>query len=63
MSGREALVLYKNLHRTIQRVFSGDVPAMLAARDKVCEEFLKNRSVKSETSISELINQGEFIFV
>lgn len=58
MSGREALVLYKNLHRTIQRVFSGDVPAMLAARDKVCEEFLKNRSVKSETSISELINQG-----
>lgn len=35
MSGREAVVLYKSLHRTIQRVFRGDIPAMLAARDKV----------------------------
>ena len=25
----------------------GDIPAMLAARDKVCEEFNKNRNVKS----------------
>jgi len=58
MSTSEALVLYKSLHRTIQRVFRGDVPAMLAARDKVCEEFVKNRNVKSETSINELINQG-----
>eukprot|EP00092_Neocalanus_flemingeri_P012724 GFUD01013711.1.p1 GENE.GFUD01013711.1~~GFUD01013711.1.p1 ORF type:complete len:126 (+),score=40.77 GFUD01013711.1:40-417(+) len=58
MSGREALVLYKTLHRTVQRVFRGDVPAMFAARDKICEEFSKNRAVKSETSINELINQG-----
>ena len=31
---------------------------MLAARDKVCEEFNKNRNVNSETSIAELLNQG-----
>jgi len=58
MPGREALILYKNLHRTVQRVFRGDIPAMLAARDKVCEEFNKNRNVNSETSIAELLNQG-----
>jgi len=58
MPGREALILYKNLHRTVQRVFRGDIPAMLAARDKVCEEFNKNRNVKSEASISEFLNQG-----
>jgi len=59
MPGREALILYKNLHRTVQRVFRGDIPAMLAARDKVCEEFNKNRNVNSETSIAELLNQGK----
>jgi len=58
MAGREALILYKSLHRTVQRVFRGDIPAMLAARDKVCEEFIKNKTVKSEKSIAELINQG-----
>eukprot|EP00090_Calanus_glacialis_P045561 TRINITY_DN853_c0_g1_i1.p1 TRINITY_DN853_c0_g1~~TRINITY_DN853_c0_g1_i1.p1 ORF type:complete len:126 (-),score=38.81 TRINITY_DN853_c0_g1_i1:76-453(-) len=58
MSGREALILYKTLHRTVQKVFRGDMPAMLAARDKVCEEFTKNRNVQSETSIAELVNQG-----
>ena len=36
----------------------GDIPAMLAARDKVCEEFNKNRNVNSEASIAELLNQG-----
>jgi len=59
MGGREAVALYKALHRTVQRVFSGDIPAMLAARDKVCEEFEKNRRVTSQTSITELIKQGE----
>ena len=58
MGGREALVLYKALHRTVQRVFRGDIPAMMAARDKVCEEFEKNRRVTSQTSIQELIKQG-----
>lgn len=58
MSPREALVLYKSLHRTVQRVFRGDIPAMLAARDKVCEEFIKHRGVASETSVRELVKQG-----
>jgi len=59
MPGREALTLYKSLHRTVQRVFRGDITAMLAARDKICDEFNKNRNVKNETSIVELINQGK----
>ena len=35
MSGREGVRLYKALHRTVQRVFKGDMAAMFAARDKV----------------------------
>ena len=31
---------------------------MLAARDKVWEEFGKYRNVRSESSIRELVNQG-----
>ena len=56
--GREALRLYKSLHRTIQKVFSGDRQAMLAARDKVWEEFGKYRNVTNPSSITELVNQG-----
>jgi len=59
MTSREAVILYKSLHRTIQRVFRGDMPAMLAARDKVCEEFSKNKHVKSQSSVAELLNQGK----
>jgi len=55
----EALKLYKNLHRTVQKVFVGDQPAMFAARDKICEEFAKNRHVTSPTAVSELINHGQ----
>ncbi|XP_023323575.1 complex III assembly factor LYRM7 [Eurytemora carolleeae] len=58
MSKREVLKLYKGLHRTVQSVFKGDIPAMCAARDKICDEFNKNRKVSSETSISELVNHG-----
>ena len=58
MSGRESVRLYKSLHRTVQRVFARDTQAMLAARDKVCEEFAKYRNVTSQSSIKELISQG-----
>ena len=55
---KEALRLYKSLHRTIQRVFKGDHQAMFAARDKVCDEFIKYKNVTNENSIQGLINQG-----
>ena len=58
MSNREALKLYKRLHRTIQRVFKGDHGAMFAARDKVCEEFHKYRNVTNDNAIQGLLNQG-----
>ena len=38
------------------------MPAMLAARDKVCEEFYKNKHVTSQSSVAELINQGTVKF-
>ena len=50
--------MYKALHRTVQRVFKGDMAAMFAARDKVCEEFDKSRRVTNQNSISGLLKQG-----
>ena len=55
---REALRLYKSLHRTIQRVFNGDQAAMFAARDKVCEEFHKYRNVTNANATEGLLKQG-----
>ena len=57
-SNREALRLYKSLHRTVQRVFKGDYRAMFAARDKVCEEFNKYRHVTNVNAVEGLIKQG-----
>ena len=57
-SHREALRLYKSLHRTIQRVFNGDQAAMFAARDKVCEEFHKYRNVTNANATEGLLKQG-----
>ena len=57
-SNREALRLYKTLHRTIQRVFKGDHNAMFAARDRVCEEFNKYRNVTNANAVEGLIKQG-----
>ena len=51
MSGREGVRLYKALHRTVQRVFKGDMAAMFAARDKVCEEFDKSRRCKCNVNV------------
>lgn len=39
---REALRLFKALHRTAQTVFRGDLPTMIAARDRIEEEFRSN---------------------
>ena len=57
-SNREALRLYKTLHRTVQRVFKGDFKAMFAARDKVCDEFNKYKNVTNKNAIEGLIKQG-----
>ena len=57
-SNREALILYKTLHRTVQRVFKGDFKAMFAARDKVCDEFNKYKNVTNKNAIEGLIKQG-----
>ena len=59
MSGRSAtLRLYKHLHRTSQVVFRGDVRAVAMARDKIRDEFNKNRAVSSPAAIQELTKIG-----
>eukprot|EP00088_Acartia_fossae_P032585 TRINITY_DN33344_c0_g1_i1.p1 TRINITY_DN33344_c0_g1~~TRINITY_DN33344_c0_g1_i1.p1 ORF type:complete len:139 (-),score=28.11 TRINITY_DN33344_c0_g1_i1:173-556(-) len=58
MSRSEALKLYKSLHRTVQKVFKGDLPTMFAARDKICDEYDKNRKVANEEAVKELISYG-----
>ena len=51
---RHVLGLYKQLHRTAQKVFVGDAAALGAARDKIHADFAKNKDVTSETSLKEL---------
>ena len=59
MSNRSAaLRLYKHLHRTSQVVFQGDVRAVAAARNKIRDEFNKNRGVSSPAAIQELTKIG-----
>ncbi|XP_048787218.1 complex III assembly factor LYRM7 isoform X1 [Lagopus muta] len=52
---REALRLFKLLHRTRQEVFKNDTRALEAARQKINEEFRNNQSETSEEKINELL--------
>ncbi|XP_065093701.1 complex III assembly factor LYRM7 [Ochlerotatus camptorhynchus] len=57
MSGlrREALKWYKTLQRTKDHVFAGDHRAIVAARQRIREEFLKNKNLTEEKDIKEKI--------
>ena len=59
MSRQRVLSLFKTLQRTSQSVFRGDPRALTAARDKIRTEFEKNRGVRSETAVEELIQHGK----
>ena len=54
----EILKLYKQLHRTVQTVFKGDIRAQITARDKIRSEFESKRNVTDAKSIAELIKYG-----
>ena len=54
----KSLKLFKDLHRTVQTVFKGDLRAQIAARDKIRSEFYKNKNVSNEETINELIKYG-----
>ncbi|CAH2296022.1 complex III assembly factor LYRM7 [Pelobates cultripes] len=57
-SRMKVLKLFKTLHRTRQRVFQNDSRALEAGRQKINEEFKKNKSESSPVKISELIKIG-----
>uniref|UniRef100_A0A182QDQ7 Complex III assembly factor LYRM7 n=1 Tax=Anopheles farauti TaxID=69004 RepID=A0A182QDQ7_9DIPT len=52
---REALRWYKILQRTKNEVFSGDFRTISAARQRIREEFIKNKDIKDEAQIKEKI--------
>ncbi|XP_043289865.1 complex III assembly factor LYRM7 [Venturia canescens] len=64
MSGnlrREALKIFKKLHRTRLNTFKGDEFALDLTRLKINEEFRKNMNVTDEAAVIELIKFAEAI--
>ncbi|XP_078531742.1 complex III assembly factor LYRM7 [Lissotriton helveticus] len=59
MDGRmKVLRLFKLLHRTRQQVFMNDDRALEAARQKINEEFKKNKNLSSPEKVAEQIKIG-----
>ncbi|XP_069083411.1 complex III assembly factor LYRM7 isoform X2 [Pleurodeles waltl] len=59
MDGRmKVLRLFKSLHRTRQQVFKNDDRALEAARQKINEEFKKNKNLTSTDKVAEQIKIG-----
>uniref|UniRef100_W8C6A6 Complex III assembly factor LYRM7 n=1 Tax=Ceratitis capitata TaxID=7213 RepID=W8C6A6_CERCA len=52
---REALRVFKKLHRTRQFVFQGDERTLEAGRREINEHFRKNRNEKNEDEIKKMI--------
>ncbi|KAG8597991.1 hypothetical protein GDO81_002451 [Engystomops pustulosus] len=60
MDGKmKVLRLFKMLHRTRQHVFQNDFRALEAARQKINEEFQKNKNESAPEKISELLKIGQ----
>ncbi|XP_058838576.1 complex III assembly factor LYRM7 [Topomyia yanbarensis] len=53
---REALMWFKTLQRTKDKVFAGDRTTIEAARQRIRDEFLKNKDLSDEKDIKEKIN-------
>ncbi|KAF4526865.1 hypothetical protein B566_EDAN013919 [Ephemera danica] len=51
----EVLRCYKALHRTRKFIFSDDHKALAACRQKIYDEFQKNKNVSDEAAINEMI--------
>ena len=55
----EILKLYKQLHRTVQTVFKGDIRAQIVARDKIRSEFVEKKNITEPKSVKELLKYGK----
>ena len=51
----EILKLYKQLHRTVQTVFKGDIRAQVGARNKIRSEFDEKKNITEPKTIKELL--------
>ncbi|KAK4881995.1 hypothetical protein RN001_005314 [Aquatica leii] len=51
----EVLKCFKSLHRTRQRVFEGDVKALVLGRSQINIEYKKNQDIKDINKINKLI--------
>lgn len=58
-SKRLVLMSFKKLHRTRMRVFDGDEKTLLAARNKINEEYKKNKNANNAEAIEAMIKFGE----
>ncbi|KAM6289620.1 complex III assembly factor LYRM7 isoform 2-T2 [Aegotheles albertisi] len=61
-SRRQALKLFKLLHRTRQAVFKNDARALEAARQKINEEFKHNQNETSQEKINECLYPGKICY-
>ncbi|XP_058795219.1 complex III assembly factor LYRM7 [Phymastichus coffea] len=52
---REALRAFKKLHKTRLRTFQGDEYALQVTRQRINDEFRKNKNVADESAVQELI--------
>ena len=59
----EILKLYKQLNRTVQIVFKGDIRALNAAKVKIRSEFEEKRNIKETKSIKELMKSIVYIIL
>ncbi|XP_053688478.1 complex III assembly factor LYRM7 [Sabethes cyaneus] len=60
---KEALKLYKTLQRTKDQVFKGDRRTIEAARQRIREEFVKNKDLQSEKDIREKLKIAQDVDV
>ncbi|XP_036385973.1 complex III assembly factor LYRM7 [Megalops cyprinoides] len=59
----KVLRIFKALHRTRLDVFKDDLRALTAARQKINEEFRKNKEETSEEKINEMIKMASDVEV
>ncbi|KAG7476493.1 hypothetical protein MATL_G00083580 [Megalops atlanticus] len=59
----KVLQIFKALHRTRLDVFKDDLRALTAARQKINEEFRKNKEETSEEKINEMIKMASDVEV
>ncbi|XP_037043059.1 complex III assembly factor LYRM7 [Bradysia coprophila] len=56
---QRVLSTFKSLHRVASKTFDGDERSLSTVRNKINEEFKKNKHVQNEGSINELVKLAQ----